>query len=176
MINESKYWKDDLLKLASKIELKTIQKRWGERNFYILEKDIFIGFYCIRKLIESSKISDSLRSKCYEVLEFPYKGKPDSMINYFNENEYDMSKGDASQITIAQICNQFIHSHHFLPFLPNGKNLAGLFFCSDYKRKSCIYLITLFDIADIFRAIGSNYPDKIEITRLTNGKLRTVVE
>lgn len=176
MIQESKYWKDDLLKLANRLELKTVQIRWGVKNFYTLEKDIFVGFYSVRKLIESNKISNSLSSKCYEVKEFPYIGKPESIITYFKENDYDMGKGNTSKITVAHLCNQFIHSHHFLPFLPNGKNLIGVFFCSDQKRMSCIYFIRLFDIADIFRAIGSNYPDKIEIQRLPNGKSRTAVE
>lgn len=176
MIHESKYWKDDLLKLADRLELRTIQTRWGEKNFYTLEKEIFVGFYSIRKLIESKKISDPLRSKTYEVKEFPYNGNPETIVTHFKDNEYDMSKGKTSKITVAHLCNQFIHSHHFLPFLPNGKNLIGLFFCSDHKRTSCIYLITIFDIADIFRAIGSNYPDSIEIRRLPNGKSRTIVE
>ncbi|OQK43193.1 hypothetical protein XM74_c11567 [Vibrio vulnificus] len=62
MINVSKFWKDDLLKLAEKLTLRLVQKRWGEKNIYTLEKDIFLGFYSVRKLIESRKISDSVKN------------------------------------------------------------------------------------------------------------------
>lgn len=176
MIHESSYWKDDLLKLASKLERRVIQTRWGDKNFYTLEKEIFIGFYSIRKLIESKKISDSIAVQEYEVKKIPYSGNQESLFTHFNEDDYDLSKATSSKITLAQLCNQFIHSHHFLPFLPNGKNLIGFFFCSDYKRTSCMYLITLFDIVSIYRTIGNNYPSKILLTRLPNGKSITKIE
>lgn len=176
MIHESSYWKDDLIKLASRLELRLIQTRWGEKNVYTLEKEIFIGFYSVRKLIESKKVSDSLKSKWYEVKEFPYQGNPESIITHFKEEDYDLSSAKNSKISVWQLCNQFIHSHHFLPFLVNGKNLIGFFFCSDHKRKNGIFLITLFDIVEIFRAIGSNYPSSIHIKRLPNGKVATEIE
>ena len=176
MIHESNYWKDDLIKLANGLERRLVQTRWGEKNFYAVEKEIFVGFYSVRKLIESKKVSDSLKEKSYEVKEFPYRGHPESIITHFKEADYDLSKAKTSRITVIQLCNQFIHSHHFLPFLPNGKNLIGFFFCSDHKRTSCIYLITLFDIVDIYRTIGSNYPSSMHTRRLPNGKSVTTIE
>jgi hypothetical protein len=136
MISVSSYWKDDLLKIAGRLERRLIQCRWGEKNIYTLEKEIFLGFYAIRKLVESNKISDSLKTKSIDIKEFPYQGHPESIITHFKESDYDFSRAKASRITVTQLCNQFIHSHHFLPFLPNGKNLIGFFFCSDHKRTS----------------------------------------
>ncbi|GAA0539206.1 hypothetical protein GCM10009098_03440 [Rheinheimera aquimaris] len=176
MIHESSYWKNDLIKLANKLELRLVQVRWGEKSLYTLEKEIFIGFYSIRKLIESKKISDSLKEKVFEVKQFSYKGSPNSIFMHFEESDYDLSKANSAKFTIAQLCNQFIHSHHFLPFFVNGKNLIGFFFCSDYKRTSGIYLITLFDIVEIYRNIGSNYPATMNIQRLPNGKSVTIIE
>lgn len=128
MIHESSYWKNDLIKLADKLELRLIQSRWGDKNLYAVEKEIFIGFYSIRKLIESKKVSGSVKEKEYEVKQFLYKGNSDSFYSHFEESDYDMSKAERATITLAQLCNQFIHSHHFLPFLANGKNLIGFFF------------------------------------------------
>jgi len=176
MIRESSYWKDDLIKLANKLERRLVQTRWGEKNLYTVEKDIFLGFYYVRKLIESKKISDSLKKKSYEVKEFPYRGSPESIINHFKETDYDFSMAKTSKITIIQLCNQFIHSYYFFPFLPNGKNLIGFLFCSDHKRTSCIYLITLFDVVDIYRTIGSNYPRNMHTRLLPNGKSVTAIE
>ncbi len=51
MIHESSYWKNDLLKRANRLALRLIQTRWGEKNFYTIEKEIFICFYSIRELI-----------------------------------------------------------------------------------------------------------------------------
>ncbi len=157
MIYESSYWKDDLLKLADKLERRIAQRRWGEKNFYSLEKDIFLGFYSVRKLIESYKISDSLKNKSYKIREFPYSGQPESISTNVEAGSYDLSKGREVSITIAQLCNQFIHSHHFHPFfIPGGKYLVGFFFCSDHKRTTCIYLITIFDVVEIYWTVRSS--------------------
>lgn len=176
MIYESSFWKNDLIKIANKLELRLIQTRWGDKNLYTLEKEIFLGFYSIRKLIESKKVSDSLKTKIYDINEFPYQGDTESIITHFKVEDYDLSKGKKASITIGQLCNQFIHSHHFLPFLPNGKNLIGFFFCSDNKRKSCIYFISIFDIVDIYRCIGNNHPNTLHLERSANNKPITTIE
>ncbi|WP_027467879.1 hypothetical protein [Deefgea rivuli] len=176
MIHESSYWKDDLLKLASRLERRLIQTRWGEKNLYTIEKEIFLGFYSIRKLIESKKISDKISHKKYSIHEFAYRGNAVSLATFFKESEYDLSKSKVTEISISALCNQFIHSHHFLPFLPNNKNLIGFFFCSDHKRTKGLYLITLFDVVDIYRTVGNNYPHTMCIKQLPNGKQTTTIE
>ncbi|WP_275544560.1 MULTISPECIES: hypothetical protein [unclassified Pseudomonas] len=176
MIHESSYWKDDLLKLASRLERRLIQTRWDEKNFYTVEKEIFIGFYSIRKLIESKKVSDHISKKKYNIQEIPYRGNPESIITRIKEPEYEFRNLKYTEISIYDLCNQFIHSHHFVPFIPNGKNLIGFFFCSDHKRKSGLYLITLFDVVDIYRSVGKNYPHTIHTVRLPNGKSTTTIE
>ncbi|TRO18478.1 hypothetical protein EQ826_01205 [Ectopseudomonas mendocina] len=176
MIHESSYWKDDLLKLASRLERRLIQTRWGEKNLYTLEKEIFIGFYSIRKLIESKKVSDNVSRKKYSIREYPYRGNPSSLITHFRDSEYDLGKSKITEISVSILCNQFIHSHHFLPFLPNSKNLIGFFFCSDHKRTTGLYLITLFDVVDIYRSVGNNYPHTIHTKELPNGKSTTTIE
>lgn len=165
MIHESSYWKNDLLKLASRLERRLIQTRWAANNIYTLEKEIFIGFYSIRKLIESKKVSDNLSSKKYSIHEFPYRGNPTSFMTHFEDSEYDLSKAKTTEISISTLCNQFIHSHHFLPFLTNSKKLIGFFFCSDHKRTTGLYLITLFDVVDIYRSVGNNYPHTIHLKK-----------
>lgn len=71
MIWESSFWKDDLVKVAGKLVKRTIQKRWPERSLASLEKDVFVSFYAIRKLIESKKISDGLLSLKIPVIGYP---------------------------------------------------------------------------------------------------------
>ena len=89
MIHESSYWKEDLLKLAIKLESRLTQNRWGERNLFSVEKEIFFGFYSVRKLIESRKISDSIKTKSYIVNTFKYVGSENSILTFFKEKDYD---------------------------------------------------------------------------------------
>lgn len=170
MIHESSYWKDDLLKLARTLERRIIQTRWGEKNLSVVEKEIFLGFYAIRKLIESKKISDSVIQQRHELHEFPYAGNSNSLLTHIRDAEYDLANGIKSHLTITEICNQFIHSHHFVPFLPDGRHLVGFFFCSDRKRTSGIFLIQVLDVVSIYRSVGSDYPTSLHGRRLSNGK------
>ncbi|MED5610030.1 hypothetical protein VV867_20205 [Pseudomonas sp. JH-2] len=156
MIQESSYWKNDLLKLACRLERRLIQERWGEKNFYTVEKEIFIGFYSVRKLIESKRVPDHISGKKYNIHEVPYCEEPTSLATNTKEAQYDFRALKNTEISIYDLCNQFIHSHHFVPFIPGGKNLIGFFFCSDRKRKSGLYLITLFDVVEIYRLVGKS--------------------
>ncbi|WP_454688343.1 hypothetical protein [Achromobacter aloeverae] len=170
MIHESNYWKSDLLKLANTLERRLTQTRWNDKNLFTIEKEIFFGFYAIRKLIESKKISDSITQCKHKMKEFPYSGNSESLLTYMKDNEYDLASGETAYLTTIELCNQFIHSYHFLPFLPDEKHLIGFFFCSDRKRTSGIYMITVFDVVNIYRSVGSNYPTIMRRERLPNGK------
>lgn len=178
MIFDSSYWKEDLLKVAKKLELRLVQKRWRGRSFYALEKEIFLGFYSIRKLIESRKISDSIANHKYQITEFPRKNKNINLLVDDPAKEFEVEYEDGKQvnITVRQLCNQFIHSFFFTPFMPDGKSLVGLFVCSDYKRESGIYLITIFDIVDIYRKVGNNYPSTLSIKMTETGKVEAQIE
>ncbi len=176
MILDSSYWKDDLLKLADKLERRLIQKRWSEKSFYTLEKEIFIGFFSIRKLIESNKISESIATKTYQIYEFPKNKNIESIISINPKNDFEFGKKTQVDITIAALCNQFIHSYHFVPFIPEGKALIGFIFCSDYKRKTGIYMMTIFDVVDIYRQTGNNYPSTYSAKRINDQKVVTHVE
>jgi len=177
MIQVSSYWKDDLIKLADKLLLRIVQKRWGEKNFFSLEKEIFLGFYSVRKLIESKKVSDALKNKSYLVQKLNFVGDPETIITKSPDSDFELIRdAEKTSLTIIQICNQIIHSYHFVPFFPNGKNLIGFFFCSDFERKKCLYLITIFEVVEIFKAVGKNYPERIVIKRLGNGKVKATIE
>ncbi|MCX5876487.1 MAG: hypothetical protein NT087_09410 [Deltaproteobacteria bacterium] len=176
MIHASSFWKDDLLKLANKLERRLIQTRWSEKSFFAVEKEIFLGFYSIRKLIESNKVSKSVAQKMYKIHEFPSQGKLELITNNFKSEQYDFNRAREAKISIALLCNQFIHSHYFLPFFPTGKSLLGFFICSDHRKKTGIYLITIFDIVSIYRLVGNNYPNNYRAMRHANGKTSTHVE
>ncbi|MBL5900529.1 hypothetical protein I7V27_16510 [Lelliottia amnigena] len=176
MIHESYYWKDDLLKLSRKLESRLLQSRWGERNLYTIEKEIFIGFYSVRKLIESKKISDSIKSKLYDIKEFPHNGNKGSVADPYRIEDYLLTQEKIAKLSVATICNQFIHSFHFIPYFHNGKNLAGFYFCSDHKSATSLYFISLIDIIDIFQIVGKNYPSTMHFFRSQKGKIITEIE
>ncbi|MCS6725760.1 hypothetical protein, partial [Proteus mirabilis] len=100
MIYDSVYWKDELIKLADKLEMRVIQRRWWDKSYYTLEKEIFLGFYSIRKLIESQKISKTVVDKTFNVLEFKSNDQPESIIKDLSLSAYDFNKAKKTDMSI----------------------------------------------------------------------------
>ncbi len=86
MIYESRYWKDDLLKAASDLRRRRKQIRWVDASFARLEQRIMLGFYGVRKLRDSRKVSDRLRYRSVPLDEFISTGRT---IDHWNRIDID---------------------------------------------------------------------------------------
>ena len=75
MIWESEYWKKPLLRLANKFTEWQTPRIWDEKDLVGLEKDLFIAFYSIRKLIDARKLSDTVAGMIIPVSVYPNKVK-----------------------------------------------------------------------------------------------------
>jgi hypothetical protein len=66
VISDSEPWKAELLKTADRLDRRSIQERWTDRSGFLVERDIMLGAYAIRKLLDTpAKISDEARrAKC----------------------------------------------------------------------------------------------------------------
>ncbi len=63
MIYESRYWKEPLIESAAVLEdFAQQQIELSEEDATKIEKEIFIGFYAIRKLMDTVKITDSTKN------------------------------------------------------------------------------------------------------------------
>lgn len=165
MIDESAPWKDELLKIADRLERRYNQKRWTERSFFLLEKEFFLGFFSVRKLMESNKISDEIKNKEVELAVYPAGEKPVTLLNQHKFPElYDLYAGNTEVLTYYDISNQFIHSSIFAPFTPFGKSLVGAYIASDRAKKKKLYYITIVKIIEIFRNVGVDDPSQLVVT------------
>lgn len=128
-----------------------IQKKWSRRSLFTLEKELFIGFYAVRKLIDSHCVSNEFARMTFKLLLFPRRGLLDEEVGKILPYEPSPKEASWKEVTVREICNQFIHSHDIVPF-GDKRALVGFFINSDFKSKQGIYLITIFDIAQIFRS------------------------
>lgn len=149
MITETELWKEDVAKTANKLLKRLVQKKWSKRSWFCLEKELFIGFYAVRKLIESDDSLNKLAHKKYELLMIQrkqiIKDEVDKFVPYDHENI------QKEQVSVRDICNQFIHSHDLRPFGSNNI-LVGFLINSEFQSKKGIYMITVFDIVEIYRS------------------------
>ncbi|MBX9917599.1 MAG: hypothetical protein K2Y07_10250, partial [Nitrosomonas sp.] len=115
MIHESEYWKTPLLRAAAWLEKLRINEESAERSLVRVEKEIFIGFYSVRKLLDTFKVSDKTKAMTFELQWFPCIRK----VDYFNAHRidtlFDLNKINKETRDVQFLCNQFIHSFIFVP-------------------------------------------------------------
>lgn len=195
MIYESYYWKKELLSTSKMLLKRTNSKRWWtEAQYGTFEKEIMIGFYMIRKLIDTkTKVTNALVSKKLEGKKYPNKDKSISWRNNHKFYEYyDFEKSMPCKLDLKFLCNQIIHSFIFSPVFDcneEQKNrpskLRAVFINSDENCKEWLFEISIESIIKIFSDIGSDYPTALHYTfdprknnwkRLNTNEMREIPE
>ncbi len=177
MIWESKYWKESLLKMASRLQKLRNRSKVTERQLAMIEQDIFIGFYSIRKLIETVvKISDKTKNMQVDVKWYPNMEHVNLINNHKVDELYDLTKINSDTKNITFICGRIIHSFIFLPeFDENG--LSNILFTSDNDAQNRLYSMDIDEVIRIFECFGNDYPHRIDYEQdQETGKVKMVVK
>ena len=160
MIYESQYWKDPLLEGASKIRELIKLEEMTDSQYAEVEREIFIGFYSIRKLMEAvGKVSKVTREMQLKLSLYP-KLPEAPVVDWYNRSEfwelYNLEKPQAVERNIIFIANRMIHSFIFI--LSGGDDGEGVFFNSDYDTENQLYFIGFPEILRAFETVGKDYP------------------
>jgi len=161
MIAESQYWKDPLLEMAERlVSLKTIGDL-SEGKLVQIERDVFIGFYSVRKLFEAiAKVTDATKAMKVHFVSHPNR----QFVTWPNSHKfdelYDFSVSKEEYRDVVFVCGRIIHSFIFCPCV-DEHGLAGIIFTSDTDRQSRIYYMDIDEVINIFERVGSDYPSDI---------------
>ncbi len=163
MIWESAYWKVELFRHARRIRRRQSVKKWVERSTAGLEKDLMIGFYSIRKLIEAHKVSDEIRDRPLHLRGYPWTG---SVVTFMNvdkiDKKYDLDHPVHVTKPVSWIADQMIHSFAFLPVFDEDRRLNEVLFNSDQTRRQHLYSFAIDEIIALFEEIGANDPASMQ--------------
>jgi hypothetical protein len=157
LIDDSIPWKEDLGKIAARLEKKRSQQRWTERSGFLVERDIMIGAYAVRRLIEASKVSTPLMATSTNVLAYPLTGEriPDAWSRVRFWEFYDMDSPSRESLSIRGVCNQIIHSWMWcLSASKDGRQFDGVYIASDKTRGTKLYHISVDSLISIFRLVA----------------------
>ena len=158
MIWESCYWKGQLLNLVKEIEEWESTNDIDEAGFAKIERELMMGFYSVRKLVEAKKLSDSVAKEKLNCKSFP-NIKNVNLKNWHHINKlYDLKAGSDEKLDINFVFNQFIHSYVFIISENDSSSFEGVYFCSDRCRNKKLFYITSSEIKRIFTLVGKNYP------------------
>lgn len=177
MIFNSVPWKRELSANASRLELASRQE-WTEEAAFLVEQDIMIGCYAIRKLLESpGKISDEARGTSWPVSIFPLKDRaPDFWDAYDFFEYYDFEGSTSGSVGLEQLCNQVIHSRIFTTCVDEDSgNMNGILVTSDKGSSKQIYHADLDVVIRAFRAVSDDDVVHLVMKRKADG-VRHVVK
>lgn len=161
---ESCYWKEDLLLHAKRLKAVKTPKRWSEKLVVNFEKELIISFFCIRKLIETHKVSEKSRKYRASVFCYAPTGKKITWNNQWDIDAiYNLQKEKKVTKGIIFLANQLIHSCTLFVYREKDRNWGGVFACSDFERNKTIYRIPIKEIINIYELVGNDYPSSMTI-------------
>lgn len=154
MIGDSVPWKEALGRIAVDVERRAGQKRWTDRTGFLVERDVMVASFAMRKLLDTpGKISDEAQAERVQVLSHPLVGQQPG---FWSRREFwemfDLDQGNHERISVRELCNRIIHS---VVFSFNGSEepphrLDGIFVASDWSsRKSLTYI----EVAELVRVL-----------------------
>lgn len=103
------------MKFASSLRKRVNQKRWTEPSLCRCEQLIMVGFFYVRKLIDSRKLSRDFADRQIRVATYRSTGKHIHLMNAHRDLDefFDMDAHSHKGLKIEQIANQVIHSYIF---------------------------------------------------------------
>lgn len=165
MISESKYWKDELLHVAKKLKTWKNLKNLNRlvQKSYLIEKNIFIGAYSVRKLFDSFKVTTHLSTTSLNVIKYQPTGKNVTFTSRLDIEElFDLENGMSYQFSLREFCNQIVHSYVFvINYADYG--LTGIYLTSDRERNSQLLYVAVDEITRVFELIGKDDPSEMSM-------------
>ena len=157
MIWDSSYWKDELLRLADKLEKRRRQKHFSERSLAGLEKEIFFAFYATRKLLEAKKLTEKVVHLNVPMASYQSKGKGVTILNFrFDiDKHFDFERKTNGTLSLGFLCNQIIHSYIYFNQFYGGR-LTRILISSDRMRNRKLYSIKISALERILRKVASD--------------------
>src|SRR3954447_25975700 len=136
MIWESWYWRTDLEKFALSLRQRQKQKRWPDPSLARCEQTIMVGFFYVRKLIESRKLSRDFADRQFKTTSYPAKGKHIHLMNLRRDVDelFDLDEPRQVAMKIEDLANQLIHSYIFYLSMGEHGGLDGILVASDRIR------------------------------------------
>jgi hypothetical protein len=161
---ESLYWKEELLRITNSIRPVPKPKRWSERAACTVVRDVSIGFFIVRKMIEIKKTSPQVSNMDLNLFCAPTINIINKL-NYYNIKEnYDWEAETMHKKSLPYVCNQFIHSYLINLERSSDRNWSDLLVVSDFDRNDVVWRVPVSTIIQIFETLSNDSPSSITMS------------
>jgi hypothetical protein len=118
-----------------------------------------MGFYAIRKLVESKKLSSGAASILIPIRVYSARGQSVHLLNKHELDDlYDLGHPAPSRRELAFVANQIIHSYVLQFVTSRSGALRGVVFSSADHRNKALYELSAAQMSRVFSKVGRDYP------------------
>lgn len=176
MIDDSVPWKATVNRIADDVEKRAGQKRWTDRTGFLLERDVMIASFAMRKLLDTpGKISDEARGELVQVLSHRLVGpQPDFWNRYEFWEMFDLEKAEHEGISVRELCNRVVHSlvFSFSASEEPPHRLEGIFVASDKSSKKSLTYVEVAELVRVLRIYANDDVVHLAMERDEDGRTR----
>lgn len=158
MIFDSAPWKAQLAKDAAEIEAAAAKRASAKRSL-VIERNVFVGAYAIRKLSEAFRLSSSFLNEPVAVKFYPAIREGYLPIRHPDyERYFAMDRPEQRTLTRQRLVNVLIHSAVFVEVLGPRGRCEGLLVASDQTVKRGVYELALAEFTSLLRLAAGEFP------------------
>ena len=164
MITESWPWRRSLRAKVSQINKVQSYTRLRRDTIALLEHDILVAFFEVRKLIDArTKIPRSVADKNIPVLVYPSIKAFGNWQRFDLHDHFDLSKPSSHSLTVQKLSNQFIHLLVFSFAFDELNRLRGVYVVSDFDRGKKCHLVSLDAVKDTLLLVANSEAKSFQI-------------
>lgn len=133
---ESRYWRNALRTDIAWLRTKQRYKRWSERQVVLYERKLMLVAFQVRTLLDRPKVNGRVRTMTLGALSYPKIGqKPFTVVGggWLHEH-FDVSSPTTVQLSVKDVCNQFIH-YYWMSTASERQRFTSILVFSDFRRK-----------------------------------------
>lgn len=154
MVEDAVQWKDELVKIADRLEAKTKQTRWTDRTGLLIERDFIVGAYAMQKLLDSPDTPADLSRRQIPVRRYELTGPPPDPSDI--SESYDFENGRRSALSVKNLCYEIMQSFAFTFFCGETADLFdGIYVSSDRDKKRHVHLLLASDFIALCSDMGA---------------------
>lgn len=160
MIFESHPWRDDLKRFSRSLAKARATPLVTETQSARVERDIMYGFFAVRKLEESHKLTRNTERRKLKWIRYPaIAGRRMPRHRRQELNEYfDLQKPEKVDLSARELANQVIHSYVFVHIVDRKERLQGVYVTSDYGQNKGVLYVPAWRIVKLFHRVAVDEP------------------
>lgn len=172
-MQESWPYRVDLHWFARSFEARSKKQLWRADSLSKAEKMLFVGFFFVRKLIESQRVTDGCARSSTTIRRAAIQRKREVSAFMRDDLLKDLARADwlEQKVDVHQLADKIIHAWWIIPFQGEQSGLGGFISTTDRQRNAELWLLPISSIVEVFERFAGSTIRELRMARDENGRL-----